>query len=101
MAGDLLVNPLEPLNAEKIKVKIADLGNACWVVRRAEGRGFKRDCERDVIAFPKFTFKSFFFLLTRLGLVDPGYKCQDLICHDGPIWSRVLATSIAFGNLKG
>lgn len=32
MAGDLLVNPLEPLNAEKIKVKIADLGNACWVV---------------------------------------------------------------------
>ncbi|XP_063064553.1 SRSF protein kinase 1a isoform X1 [Engraulis encrasicolus] len=31
MAGDLLVNPLEPLNAEKIKVKIADLGNACWV----------------------------------------------------------------------
>uniref|UniRef100_A0A669ETP2 non-specific serine/threonine protein kinase n=1 Tax=Oreochromis niloticus TaxID=8128 RepID=A0A669ETP2_ORENI len=30
-AGSLLVNPLEPLNAEKIKVKIADLGNACWV----------------------------------------------------------------------
>lgn len=31
-AGDLLVNPLEPINADKIKVKIADLGNACWVV---------------------------------------------------------------------
>ncbi|KAG7472614.1 hypothetical protein MATL_G00110550 [Megalops atlanticus] len=30
-AGALLVNPLEPLNANKIKVKIADLGNACWV----------------------------------------------------------------------
>ncbi|KAI1890516.1 hypothetical protein AGOR_G00154500 [Albula goreensis] len=30
-AGGLLVNPLEPLNADKIKVKIADLGNACWV----------------------------------------------------------------------
>uniref|UniRef100_A0A3Q0R3I1 non-specific serine/threonine protein kinase n=1 Tax=Amphilophus citrinellus TaxID=61819 RepID=A0A3Q0R3I1_AMPCI len=32
-AGSLLVNPLEPLNADKIKVKIADLGNACWVMR--------------------------------------------------------------------
>ncbi|XP_053536300.1 SRSF protein kinase 1a isoform X3 [Ictalurus punctatus] len=30
-AGNLLVNPLEPLNSDKIKVKIADLGNACWV----------------------------------------------------------------------
>nr|XP_005995499.1 PREDICTED: SRSF protein kinase 1 isoform X2 [Latimeria chalumnae] len=30
-AGSLLINPLEPLNAEKICVKIADLGNACWV----------------------------------------------------------------------
>uniref|UniRef100_A0A8C2Q1H7 non-specific serine/threonine protein kinase n=1 Tax=Cyprinus carpio TaxID=7962 RepID=A0A8C2Q1H7_CYPCA len=30
-SGSLLVNPLEPLNADKIKVKIADLGNACWV----------------------------------------------------------------------
>ncbi|XP_069545010.1 SRSF protein kinase 1a isoform X1 [Brachyistius frenatus] len=30
-AGSLLVNPLEPFNADKIKVKIADLGNACWV----------------------------------------------------------------------
>ncbi|KAG7283859.1 hypothetical protein CRUP_034046 [Coryphaenoides rupestris] len=29
--GALLINPLEPLNADKIKVKIADLGNACWV----------------------------------------------------------------------
>uniref|UniRef100_A0A8C1PGS8 non-specific serine/threonine protein kinase n=1 Tax=Cyprinus carpio TaxID=7962 RepID=A0A8C1PGS8_CYPCA len=29
--GNLLVNPLDPLNAEKIQVKIADLGNACWV----------------------------------------------------------------------
>lgn len=31
-ASNLLVNPLEPQNADKIKVKIADLGNACWVV---------------------------------------------------------------------
>ncbi|XP_041748579.2 SRSF protein kinase 1 isoform X2 [Coregonus clupeaformis] len=30
-AGSLLVNPLEPLNADKIQIKIADLGNACWV----------------------------------------------------------------------
>ncbi|XP_010738818.3 SRSF protein kinase 1a isoform X2 [Larimichthys crocea] len=30
-AGSLLVNPLEPINADQIKVKIADLGNACWV----------------------------------------------------------------------
>ncbi|XP_066526899.1 SRSF protein kinase 1b isoform X2 [Hoplias malabaricus] len=30
-AGSLLVNPLEPQNADKILVKIADLGNACWV----------------------------------------------------------------------
>ncbi|KAK2500619.1 hypothetical protein MC885_006006 [Smutsia gigantea] len=30
-AADLLVNPLDPLNADKIRVKIADLGNACWV----------------------------------------------------------------------
>ncbi|XP_043107279.1 SRSF protein kinase 1b isoform X3 [Puntigrus tetrazona] len=30
-AGNLLVNPLDPLNADKILVKIADLGNACWV----------------------------------------------------------------------
>ncbi|KAI4884062.1 hypothetical protein NFI96_030652 [Prochilodus magdalenae] len=30
-AGNLLVNPLEPQNSDKIKVKIADLGNACWV----------------------------------------------------------------------
>ncbi|XP_034028183.1 SRSF protein kinase 1a isoform X2 [Thalassophryne amazonica] len=30
-AGSMLINPLEPHNADKIKVKIADLGNACWV----------------------------------------------------------------------
>lgn len=30
-ASDFLLNPLEPQNADKIKVKIADLGNACWV----------------------------------------------------------------------
>ncbi|KAG7278635.1 hypothetical protein CRUP_031930 [Coryphaenoides rupestris] len=29
----LLVNPLEPLNADKLQVKIADLGNACWVTK--------------------------------------------------------------------
>ncbi|KAJ7998896.1 hypothetical protein DPEC_G00209730 [Dallia pectoralis] len=30
-AGSLLVNPLEPLNSDKIQIKLADLGNACWV----------------------------------------------------------------------
>lgn len=30
--SEFLVNPLEPQNADKIRVKIADLGNACWVV---------------------------------------------------------------------
>ncbi|XP_047666229.1 SRSF protein kinase 1b isoform X6 [Tachysurus fulvidraco] len=30
-AGNLLVNPLDPLNADTLQVKIADLGNACWV----------------------------------------------------------------------
>ncbi|XP_061629601.1 SRSF protein kinase 2 isoform X3 [Phyllopteryx taeniolatus] len=30
-AADLLINPLDPHNAESIRVKIADLGNACWV----------------------------------------------------------------------
>ncbi|TTB56407.1 SRSF protein kinase 3 [Bagarius yarrelli] len=30
-AADFLVNPLEPQNANKISIKIADLGNACWV----------------------------------------------------------------------
>uniref|UniRef100_A0A2K5HY80 non-specific serine/threonine protein kinase n=1 Tax=Colobus angolensis palliatus TaxID=336983 RepID=A0A2K5HY80_COLAP len=30
-AGNFLVNPLEPKNAEKLKAKISDLGNACWV----------------------------------------------------------------------
>ncbi|KAK0130529.1 SRSF protein kinase 1 [Merluccius polli] len=29
----LLVNPLEPQNADKLQVKIADLGNACWVTK--------------------------------------------------------------------
>ncbi len=31
-AGNLLDDPLDLLNADKIRVKIADLGNACWVV---------------------------------------------------------------------
>uniref|UniRef100_A0A674MV77 non-specific serine/threonine protein kinase n=1 Tax=Takifugu rubripes TaxID=31033 RepID=A0A674MV77_TAKRU len=30
-SADLLINPLDPRNAESIRVKIADLGNACWV----------------------------------------------------------------------
>ncbi|XP_033858240.3 SRSF protein kinase 3 isoform X2 [Acipenser ruthenus] len=30
-SADFLVNPLEPQNADKIQIKIADLGNACWV----------------------------------------------------------------------
>ncbi|GAA6234568.1 SRSF protein kinase 3-like isoform X4 [Lates japonicus] len=30
-SGNMLVNPLEPHNADKLQVKIADLGNACWV----------------------------------------------------------------------
>uniref|UniRef100_A0A3Q3W561 non-specific serine/threonine protein kinase n=1 Tax=Mola mola TaxID=94237 RepID=A0A3Q3W561_MOLML len=28
---NLLVNPLDPVNADNLQVKIADLGNACWV----------------------------------------------------------------------
>lgn len=31
MASDFVLSPLDPQNADKIKVKIADLGNACWV----------------------------------------------------------------------
>ncbi|XP_072134770.1 SRSF protein kinase 1-like [Mobula birostris] len=30
-AASLLINPLDPMNADDIHVKIADLGNACWV----------------------------------------------------------------------
>ncbi|KAJ4927601.1 hypothetical protein JOQ06_015326 [Pogonophryne albipinna] len=30
-SGNMLVNPLDPLNSDKLQVKIADLGNACWV----------------------------------------------------------------------
>nr|XP_020513807.1 SRSF protein kinase 3-like isoform X3 [Labrus bergylta] len=30
-ASDFVLSPLDPLNAHKLKVKIADLGNACWV----------------------------------------------------------------------
>uniref|UniRef100_A0A8C6WTE5 non-specific serine/threonine protein kinase n=2 Tax=Neogobius melanostomus TaxID=47308 RepID=A0A8C6WTE5_9GOBI len=30
-ASDFVLSPLDPQNADKIKVKIADLGNACWV----------------------------------------------------------------------
>ncbi|KAI3369469.1 hypothetical protein L3Q82_007684 [Scortum barcoo] len=30
-SSSMLVNPLEPANADKLQVKIADLGNACWV----------------------------------------------------------------------
>ncbi|KAI9521072.1 hypothetical protein NQZ68_010774, partial [Dissostichus eleginoides] len=30
-SGNMLVNPLDPLNFDKLQVKIADLGNACWV----------------------------------------------------------------------
>uniref|UniRef100_A0A8C6LLC6 non-specific serine/threonine protein kinase n=2 Tax=Nothobranchius furzeri TaxID=105023 RepID=A0A8C6LLC6_NOTFU len=30
-AGSMLINPLDPQNADKLQVKIADLGNACWV----------------------------------------------------------------------
>ncbi|XP_077386103.1 SRSF protein kinase 1b isoform X1 [Festucalex cinctus] len=30
-SSSLLVNALDPLNADKLQVKIADLGNACWV----------------------------------------------------------------------
>ncbi|XP_023254159.1 SRSF protein kinase 3-like [Seriola lalandi dorsalis] len=32
-ASDFVLSPLDPQNADKLKVKIADLGNACWVVR--------------------------------------------------------------------
>ncbi|XP_074872712.1 SRSF protein kinase 3 isoform X2 [Carettochelys insculpta] len=29
--SEFLVNPLDPQNADRLRVKIADLGNACWV----------------------------------------------------------------------
>ncbi|XP_061912830.1 SRSF protein kinase 1b [Entelurus aequoreus] len=32
-SSSLLVDPLDPLNADKLQIKIADLGNACWVHR--------------------------------------------------------------------
>lgn len=32
-ASEFILSPLDPVNAHKLKVKIADLGNACWVVR--------------------------------------------------------------------
>ncbi|XP_054637430.1 SRSF protein kinase 3 [Dunckerocampus dactyliophorus] len=30
-ASDFVLSPLDPHNADKLRVKIADLGNACWV----------------------------------------------------------------------
>ncbi|XP_068189307.1 SRSF protein kinase 3 isoform X1 [Antennarius striatus] len=30
-ASDFILSPLDPINAHKLRVKIADLGNACWV----------------------------------------------------------------------
>ncbi|XP_028669110.1 SRSF protein kinase 3 [Erpetoichthys calabaricus] len=30
-AADFLLNPLDPQNEDKLNIKIADLGNACWV----------------------------------------------------------------------
>ncbi|KAM9343197.1 SRSF protein kinase 3 [Pholidichthys leucotaenia] len=30
-ASDFVLSPLDPQNADKLRVKIADLGNACWV----------------------------------------------------------------------
>ncbi|XP_061591137.1 SRSF protein kinase 3 isoform X2 [Cololabis saira] len=30
-SSDFVINPLDPQNADKLRVKIADLGNACWV----------------------------------------------------------------------
>ncbi|XP_033485737.1 SRSF protein kinase 3 [Epinephelus lanceolatus] len=30
-ASDFILSPLDPQNAHKLRVKIADLGNACWV----------------------------------------------------------------------
>ncbi|KAK2898206.1 SRSF protein kinase 3 isoform X2 [Channa argus] len=30
-ATDFILSPLDPQNADKLRVKIADLGNACWV----------------------------------------------------------------------
>lgn len=31
-SSDFVLSPLDPQNADKLRVKIADLGNACWVV---------------------------------------------------------------------
>ncbi|CAJ1085686.1 SRSF protein kinase 3-like isoform X2 [Xyrichtys novacula] len=30
-ASDFILSPLDPVNAHRLRVKIADLGNACWV----------------------------------------------------------------------
>ncbi|XP_043987379.1 SRSF protein kinase 3 isoform X2 [Gambusia affinis] len=30
-SSDFVLNPLDPQNADRLRVKIADLGNACWV----------------------------------------------------------------------
>ncbi|XP_072223598.1 SRSF protein kinase 3 [Leuresthes tenuis] len=30
-ASDFVISPLDPQNADRLRVKIADLGNACWV----------------------------------------------------------------------
>ncbi|KAM4610019.1 SRSF protein kinase 3 [Polymixia lowei] len=32
-AVDFLISPLDPRNADKLRIKIADLGNACWVYK--------------------------------------------------------------------
>ncbi|XP_040902452.1 SRSF protein kinase 3-like isoform X2 [Toxotes jaculatrix] len=42
-AADFVLSPLDPQNADKLKVKIADLGNACWVHKTLHRGTFRPD----------------------------------------------------------
>lgn len=87
-ANDLLIDLLDPLNADKFVAKIADLGNACWTNRHFTddiqtrqyrslevliGAGY--DCSADIWSTACMAFE----LLTGDYLFDP---------HSGDNWSR-------------
>jgi len=87
-ANDLLIDLLDPVNADKFVAKIADLGNACWTNRHFTddiqtrqyrslevliGAGY--DCSADIWSTACMAFE----LLTGDYLFDP---------HSGDNWSR-------------
>jgi len=87
-ANDLLIDLLDPENADKFVAKIADLGNACWTNRHFTddiqtrqyrslevliGAGY--DCSADIWSTACMAFE----LLTGDYLFDP---------HSGDNWSR-------------